>query len=145
MMWIPLVLFIVVVVVLVFGISLIVNEVWAADARSPFDYGVLTYIWVLCLSAFGGIVNFSRKLRDSRTTPFRLTEFVGEIATSSFAGLLTFWLCESAGIDRLIAACCIAISGHMGSRAVFKMERFLEKKMGGTPDPEPQPDPAPDP
>ena len=145
MMWIPLVLFIVVVVVLVFGISLIVNEAWATDARSPFDYGVLTYIWVLCLSAFGGIVNFSRKLRDSRTTPFRLTEFVGEIATSSFAGLLTFWLCESAGIDRLITACCIAISGHMGSRAVFKMERFLEKKMGGTPDPEPQPDPAPDP
>jgi predicted CDP-diglyceride synthetase/phosphatidate cytidylyltransferase len=78
-------------------------------------------------------VNFSKKLRDARTTPFRLTEFVGEIATSSFAGLLTFWLCESAGVDRLIAACCIAISGHMGSRAVFKIEKFLEAKMGGTP------------
>ena len=129
------------------AVVLTVNPAQAADARSPFDYNFLTYLWVLCLSAFGGIVNFSRKLRDSRTTPFRLTEFIGELATSTFAGLLTFWLCESAGVDRLIAACCIAISGHMGSRAVFKIERFLESKMGGAvaaPAPEPDPDPAPD-
>ena len=137
MPWIA--LFVVVCVVVQLAIVVLVTPAQADEARSPFDYGVLTYIWVLCLSAFGGIVNFSRKLRDARTTPFRLTEFVGEIATSSFAGLLTFWLCESAGIDRLIAACAIAISGHMGSRAVFKIERFLEKKMGGDPSTEPGP------
>lgn len=139
MPWIALGLFVLLVIGLLAIVVLLVTPAQAAEARSPFDYGVLTYIWVLCLSAFGGIVNFSRKLRDARTTPFRLTEFVGEIATSSFAGLLTFWLCESAGIDRLIAACAIAISGHMGSRAVFKLERFLEKKMGGDPSPEPEP------
>jgi peptidoglycan/LPS O-acetylase OafA/YrhL len=145
MIWIA--LCVVTVLALLAFILVITNPAQAAEARSPFDYGVLTYLWVLCLSAFGGIVNFSRKLRDSRTTPFRLTEFIGEIATSSFAGLLTFWLCEAAGVDRLIAACCIAISGHMGSRAVFKIERFLEHKMGGAvaaPAPEPDPDPAPD-
>jgi peptidoglycan/LPS O-acetylase OafA/YrhL len=145
--WIALGVFVVVVLIILAAVVLMVNPAQAADARSPFDYGVLTYLWVLCLSAFGGIVNFSRKLRDSRTTPFRLTEFIGELATSTFAGLLTFWLCESAGVDRLIAACCIAISGHMGSRAVFKIERFLESKMGGAvtaPAPEPDPDPAPD-
>lgn len=139
MPWLALSLFVVVVLLILFGIVVMVTPAQADEARSPFDYGVLTYIWVLCLSAFGGIVNFSRKLRDARTTPFRLTEFVGEIATSSFAGLLTFWLCESAGIDRLITACAIAISGHMGSRAVFKIERFLEKKMGGDPSTEPGP------
>ena len=139
MPWIALGLFALLVIILLCAVVFMVNLAQAAEARSPFDYGVLTYIWVLCLSAFGGIVNFSRKLRDARTTPFRLTEFVGEIATSSFAGLLTFWLCESAGIDRLIAACAIAISGHMGSRAVFKIERFLEKKMGGDPSTEPGP------
>ena len=144
MIWIALGLFAVLVLAIVVFLA---SPAQAAEARSPFDYSFLTYLWVMCLSAFGGIVNFSRKLRDSRTTPFRLTEFIGEIATSTFAGLLTFWLCESAGVDRLIAACCIAISGHMGSRAVFKIERFLEHKMGGAvtaPDPEPAPDPAPD-
>lgn len=101
----------------------------AAGDRDPFDYSVLTYVWVLLLSAFGGIVNFSRKLHEGRTTPFRLTEFVGEIVTSSFAGLLTFWLCESAGVDKLIAAVLIAISGHMGSRAIFRLERWLERRL----------------
>ena len=133
MPWLALSLFVVVVLLILFGIVVMVTPAQAAGGPSPFDYGVLTYLWVLCLSAFGGIVNFSRKLRDARTTPFRLTEFIGEIATSSFAGLLTFWLCEAAGVDRLIEACCIAISGHMGSRAVFKIEKFLEAKMGGTP------------
>ena len=129
MIWIA--LCVVTVLALLAFILVITNPAQAADARSPFDYGVLTYLWVLCLSAFGGIVNFSRKLRDSRTTPFRLTEFIGEIATSSFAGLLTFWLCEAAGVDRLIAACCIAISGHMGARILFilenKAERFINR------------------
>ena len=132
MPWIALGVFVVLVLVILFGIVVMVTPAQAADARSPFDYGVLTYLWVLCLSAFGGIVNFSRKLRDSRTTPFRLTEFIGELATSTFAGLLTFWLCEDAGVDRLIAACCIAISGHMGSQAIYQLERWAQKRLGST-------------
>ena len=69
MPWIA--LFVVVYVVVLLAIVVLVTPAQADEARSPFDYGVLTYIWVLCLSAFGGIVNFSRKLRDARTTPFR--------------------------------------------------------------------------
>lgn len=101
----------------------------AAGDRDPFDYSVITYVWVMLLSAFGGMVNFSRKLHEGRTKPFRVTEFIGEIVTSSFAGLLTFWLCESAGVDKLIAAVLIAISGHMGSRAIFRLERWLERRI----------------
>ena len=79
MPWLALSLFVVVVLLILFGIVVMVTPAQAAGGPSPFDYGVLTYLWVLCLSAFGGIVNFSRKLRDARTTPFRLTEFIGEI------------------------------------------------------------------
>jgi predicted CDP-diglyceride synthetase/phosphatidate cytidylyltransferase len=103
----------------------------AAGARDPFDYSFWTYVWVLLLSAFGGLVNFSHKIQDGRTSPFRLTEFIGELVTSAFAGLLTFWLCESAGIDKLISAVLIAISGHMGSRAIFRFERWLERRLNG--------------
>lgn len=108
----------------------------AAGDRDPFDYSVLTYVWVLLLSAFGGMVNFSRKVNEGRTTPFRFTEFIGEVVTSSFAGLLTFWLCESAGVDKLIAAVLIAISGHMGSRAIFRIERWLERRVVGSVEPD---------
>ena len=42
---------------------------------------------------------------DTRGT----VEFIGEIATSSFAGLLTFWLCEAAGVDP-----DLALAQHLG-------------------------------
>lgn len=122
----------------------LMSSAFAAESRNPFDYSVLTYIWVLSLSAFGGIVNFSRKLRDGTTTRFRLTEFIGEVVTSSFAGLMTFWLCEAAGIDKLVAAVCIAVSGHMGSRAVFKIERWMEQRVGGGAAPAEAPDLEPE-
>lgn len=101
----------------------------AAGERNPFDYSVVTYLWVMLLSAFGGVVNFSRKMRDGKTHVFRLTEFIGELFTASFAGLLTFWLCEAAGIDKLFSAVMIAISGHMGSRAIFRIERWIEQRV----------------
>lgn len=106
----------------------------AAGERNPFDYSVITYLWVLCLSAFGGAVNFSRKLREGRVRPVNVTEFLGEIVTSAFAGLLTFWLCEASGIAQLYAAVMIAISGHMGSRAIFRIEKWLESRLAGAAD-----------
>ena len=101
----------------------------AAGDRNPWDYSVITYVWVMALSAFGGLVSFSRKLRDGAVRAVNVTEFVGEIVTSAFAGLLTFWLCESSGMDKLISAVMIAVSGHMGSRAIFRVERWLEQRL----------------
>lgn len=101
---------------------------WAAGERNPFDYSVITYLWVLGISAFGGFVNFSRKMREGQVRIFNFTEFIGELVTSAFAGLLTFWLCESADINRLLAAVMIAVSGHMGSRAIFGLERWMEAR-----------------
>lgn len=95
--------------------------------RSPFDYEVLTYLWVAALSAFGGLANFARKLRDGQVRAFNLVELLGEVVISSFAGLLTFWLTEYANMDKLLSAALIAISGHMGSRAIFLLERAAEK------------------
>lgn len=99
--------------------------------KDPFNYSLITYLWILGLSAVGGAVNFSRKMRDGVVRAFNFTEFIGEIMTSSFAGLLTFWLCEWSNIDRMLSAVLIAISGHMGSRAIFRMEKWAESKFGG--------------
>ena len=111
--------------------ALAAGVAWASGERNPFDYSVITYVWVLGVSAFGGFVNFSRKMREGQARAFNVTEFVGELVTSAFAGLLTFWLCESANIDRLIAAVMIAISGHMGSRAIFGLEKWMEVRTAG--------------
>lgn len=96
--------------------------------KDPFNYGVVTYLWVFALSMLGGAVSFARKLRDGVARAFNFSEFVGEIVTSGFAGLLTFWLCEAADINKLISAVLIGISGHMGSRAIFRVEKWAEER-----------------
>jgi len=98
--------------------------------KDPFSYGVLTYLWVLGLAAWGGAVSFMRKMRMGEVRAFNFTEFVGEIATSAFVGILTFWLCESAGFSQLFTAACVGVSGHMGSRGIFMFERYLSNRFG---------------
>jgi predicted CDP-diglyceride synthetase/phosphatidate cytidylyltransferase len=70
-------------------------------------------------------------MRDGVVRAFNFTEFVGELFTSAFAGLLTFFLCEWSGLSPLLSAVLIGISGHMGSRAIFGIERWAEKRVTG--------------
>lgn len=126
MLWLLILAYVIVVLLL----GAWINSAHASGGKSPFDYSTLTYAWVLGVSALGGLVSFTKKLRDGTTTRFRYTEFIGELVTSAFAGLLTFWLCEAASFDKLFSAVLIAISGHMGSRALFRIERYMESRFG---------------
>lgn len=96
--------------------------------KDPTSYALATYLWVSILSAWGGIVNWMRKRRGEVARPFNFMELVGEIMTSAFAGVLTFWLCEASGIQPLITAALVGISGHMGSRAIYHMETWAETR-----------------
>lgn len=96
--------------------------------KDPTTYSLLTYFWVMLLSAWGGVVSWLRKRRSGQARPFNFTEFIGELVTSAFAGVITFWLCEYSQIPQLMSAVLIAISGHMGSRAIFQIERWVEAK-----------------
>lgn len=96
--------------------------------KDPTSYSLLTYLWVLGLSTFGGIVNFMRKMESGLTRPFNVAEFMGEIFTSAFTGVITFWLCESSHIDPLVTAALVGISGHMGSRLLEFLEEQLKRR-----------------
>jgi predicted CDP-diglyceride synthetase/phosphatidate cytidylyltransferase len=98
--------------------------------KDPASYALATYLWVVILAAAGGAVNFLRKIKSGTARAFNITEFIGELMTSGFAGLLTFWLCEAADVNKLLSAVLIGISGHMGSRAIFKIEKWAEDKFG---------------
>ena len=60
----------------------------------------------------------------------RYRELIGEIATSAFAGLITFWLCEAAQFNPLVTAALVGISGHMGSQAIYQLERWAQSRLG---------------
>jgi predicted CDP-diglyceride synthetase/phosphatidate cytidylyltransferase len=95
--------------------------------KDPTHYALLTYAWVVALSLLGGVVSFARKVREGVSRRFNVSEFIGELVTSAFAGLITFWLCEWAVVHPLLTAALVGISGHMGSRAIFKLEQFAER------------------
>lgn len=93
--------------------------------KSPEAYSLITYGWVFMLAILGGIVNFMRKLQQGHARVFNLIEFIGEIVTSAFAGVLTFWMCEHANISPLMTAAFVGVAGHMGSRTMFILEAYL--------------------
>ena len=98
--------------------------------KDPANYSFLTYAWVTGLATLGGAVNFLRKVKEGSARAVNFTEFIGELVTSGFAGLLTFWLCEAADFNKLLSAVLIGIAGHMGSRAIFMIEKWAESKFG---------------
>lgn len=92
----------------------------------------LGYLWVLLLAMMGGAVSYFQRVKDGKTR-FKWRALCIELLTSGFTGLLTLWICQAAGMSLPITAFMIGISGHMGTRAVFKMEALYNKLLGETP------------
>lgn len=104
-------------------------------AKSPVSYSVLTYCWVLALSAWGGAVRFIRKVKagDMSFKQAALT-LTGEIITSAFAGVVTFYACEAYDVNQLMTAVLVSIAGHMGGRAIEPLESIYKHwSSGGKP------------
>lgn len=97
--------------------------------KSPESFGWITYAWVVGLSVLGGIAAFVTKIKTGQTRAFNFTELVGEMTTSAFAGVMTFYLCTWSNFSSLLTAAIVGISGHMGSRAIFLIEKFIESKI----------------
>lgn len=89
--------------------------------KDPTSYSLLTYAWIITLSATGGIISYLKKAKK-----FSFLELAAEVLTAGFVGVITFWLCEQALIDPLTTAALVGISGHMGSRALFMLERLFK-------------------
>ena len=90
----------------------------------------LTYAWVFGLAMLGGAASFVRRVRSGQARYSNIVELVGELVVSAFAGLVTFFLCQSSKLDPMLTAAFIAISGHMGTRIIFMFEAYLLKRFG---------------
>lgn len=101
--------------------------------KDPTSYGILTYAWVILLSAWGGTVRFIRKVKagemDLRQA---FLSFLAEIVTSGFAGVITFYACEVSNLSPLKTAIFVGIAGHMGARALEPLEALYRKWFGSS-------------
>lgn len=117
-----------------------------AVAKTPWGYSLKEYGFVLGMALLGGAVEWYAKVRRGELNAGNLTALVGELTTSALAGLLAFFVCEWMGVNQLLAAAVVGISGHMGARALALGETWLQGKVRGnagmTPEPPAPPPPA---
>lgn len=102
----------------------------AAD-KHPLDYPLRQYAALLGVALLGGLVSFYGKVRAGRIEAWNVMHLVGELTTSAFAGLLCFWLAESAGLPQLVTICLVGVAGHMGARAIALFENWAQRRFDG--------------
>lgn len=96
--------------------------------KDPLSYTYITYLWVIFLASWGGAASYIRRYRMGGKV-FSLPELVGELCISGFVGVMTFYLCEASEINQIASAALIGITGHMGSRAIFLLEKIVSKRL----------------
>jgi ABC-type sugar transport system substrate-binding protein len=102
----------------------------AQAAKDPLSYPIKQYGFVLGMALMGGLVGWYAKVRKGEAQAWNITQLVGELCTSAFAGLLCFWLCELVGAPALLGACLVGVAGHMGTRAITAFEAYAMKRWG---------------
>lgn len=85
-------------------------------------------IWMAVIAASGGFMGFWGKYKAGKVRAFNVTELIGEVVVSVAVGLITYWICKGFEVNEWLTAAGVAISGHMGARAIFLLENTIEKK-----------------
>ena len=100
----------------------------APDAGPLSQSNLTATIIMVLIAVAGGVANFWQKLQTGKVRVFNLAEFVGEVFISGLAGLLAYWLFKGMGLNEYLTAAGVGIVGHMGSRAIFIAENWLEAR-----------------
>mgnify|MGYP003622703045 CR=1 FL=1 len=100
--------------------------------KDPLAYPLKTYGLMLLMAIFGGFVSWYGKVVRQELPVASLFHLIGELATSAFAGMMMFFLCEWAGSPTLLTVALVSMSGHMGAKLLGwveeRLKKFLEKK-----------------
>ena len=84
-------------------------------------------IFAVLLAALGGAIQYLNKI-DRNGTAFSFVKLLIEVGTSGFVGIISFELCDAAGFSWQITAALVAISGHMGARAIVLIENQVIRR-----------------
>ena len=90
---------------------------------------IMPYLSTIFLSTWGGLVSHITKLRSGKKK-FQAKELILDLVSSTFAGLITFYFCRASSMSETMSAVLIAISGHMGTRAIAGFETLYKRVIG---------------
>ena len=108
-----------------------------AKAASPFSgSAVIPTLWMIGVAMIGGAVSFYSKVKAGKARAANIPELIGELFVSGAVGAFTYWLLQGLDVNPYLQAAGVGISGHMGSRAIYLAEQYIEKKLGLDADPD---------
>ena len=87
----------------------------------------IALLWVMILSIWGGTVYTIKKVREGIIERFTFREWVYDVITSGFVGVITYALCQEASFSPWVSAACIGIASHQGTRALLVLENSITK------------------
>lgn len=88
-------------------------------------------LWMVGVAMLGGAVSFYGKVRAGTARAANIAELVGELFISGTVGVFTYWLLQGLEVNPYLIAAGVGISGHMGSRAIFVAEKWIEARISG--------------
>lgn len=86
------------------------------------------YVWAMFISTFAAIVQYVEKIKNG--AKFNLRELICDIVICLFVGYVTMLVCSFAEIKGDAKDLIIAISAHMGTRALMQYETFRNRILG---------------
>lgn len=97
--------------------------------KDPTTWELATWLLAMGMAFGGGLVNWYARIRAGHTRAFNIIELIGEIFTSGFVGIGAFMFLAS--LEQPIGLCAAAagIGGHMATRLLFAVEKFIEKRL----------------
>jgi hypothetical protein len=97
-------------------------------AKNPLDYPLKQYALIIGIAVAGGFASWYAKVRKGELPGWSIHHLIGELATSAFAGMLCFWICEWMGAPSLLTATLAGIAGHMGTNAITLVEQWAAQR-----------------
>lgn len=95
--------------------------------KNPLSYSLRDYGVILAIAMLGGFVRWYNAVRRGESAAYDLRTLVGELFTSAFMGILTFWACEAMNVQPLITAAMAGMAGHAGVSGLLWAERVLKR------------------
>jgi len=95
--------------------------------KSPLSYSLREYGLILAIAMLGGFVHWYNAVRRGESAAYDLRTLVGELFTSAFIGILTFWACEAMNVQPLVTAALAGMAGHAGVSGLLWAERVLKR------------------
>lgn len=100
-----------------------------------FDQAVWEYLWVLIVAISGGLTSYSQQVWVTKTRKFSFMEFVVELFTAGFSGMIMYLICQASSLPPMMQAAAVGIAGHMGTRFLYGLHgvvcNYLKCKRDG--------------